>query len=78
MSTEHTLITEPDASSLAARAAGFVADRIRAAGHRRMTLTYPALARAEEILWLVTGASKHDALAATSPFPPPACRPGDR
>ena len=28
-----------------------------------MTLTYPALARAEEILWLVTGASKHDALA---------------
>ncbi len=32
-------------------------------GHRRMTLTYPALARAEEILWLVTGASKHDALA---------------
>ena len=32
-------------------------------GHRRMTLSYPALARAEEILWLVTGASKHDALA---------------
>jgi Glucosamine-6-phosphate isomerases/6-phosphogluconolactonase len=28
-----------------------------------MTLAYPALARAEEILWLVTGASKHDALA---------------
>ena len=51
-------------------------------GPRRMTLTYPALARAEEIMWLVTGASKHDALArllaATSPFPPPACRPGDR
>ena len=32
-------------------------------GHRRMTLTCPALARAEEILWLVTGASKQDALA---------------
>ena len=32
-------------------------------GHRRMTLTYPALARAEEAMWLVTGASKHDALA---------------
>ncbi len=32
-------------------------------GRRRMTLTYPALARAEEILWLVTAASKHDALA---------------
>jgi 6-phosphogluconolactonase/glucosamine-6-phosphate isomerase/deaminase len=32
-------------------------------GHRRMTLTYPALARADEILWLVAGADKHDALA---------------
>jgi 6-phosphogluconolactonase len=31
-------------------------------GHRRMTLTYPALARADEILWLVSGADKHDAL----------------
>jgi 6-phosphogluconolactonase len=27
-------------------------------GHRRMTLTYPALARAEQILWLVTGEDK--------------------
>ena len=34
------------------------------AGHRRMTLTYPALARADEILWLVTGADKREALAA--------------
>ena len=32
-------------------------------GHRRMTLTYPALARADVILWLVTGAEKRDALA---------------
>jgi 6-phosphogluconolactonase len=31
-------------------------------GHRRMTLTYPALARAGEILWIVSGASKRDAL----------------
>ena len=31
-------------------------------GRRRMTLTYPALARADEIIWLVTGASKHEAL----------------
>jgi 6-phosphogluconolactonase/glucosamine-6-phosphate isomerase/deaminase len=47
-----------------------------------MTLTYLALARAEEAMWLVTGTGKHDALdrllAATSPFPPPACRPGGR
>jgi beta-phosphoglucomutase-like phosphatase (HAD superfamily) len=31
-------------------------------GRRRMTFTYPALARADEIMWLVTGAGKHDAL----------------
>jgi 6-phosphogluconolactonase len=32
-------------------------------GRRRMTLTYPALARARRILWLVTGEDKRDALA---------------
>lgn len=32
-------------------------------GHRRMTLTYPALARAEQLLWLVSGADKREALA---------------
>ena len=32
------------------------------AGHRRMTLTYPALARAASILWVVTGEDKRDAL----------------
>ena len=32
-------------------------------GHRRMTLTYPVLDRAREILWLVTGEDKVDALA---------------
>jgi 6-phosphogluconolactonase len=32
-------------------------------GHQRMTLTYPALARADQLLWLVTGADKRDALA---------------
>lgn len=30
--------------------------------HRRMTLTYPVLDRAAEVLWLVTGADKTDAL----------------
>jgi 6-phosphogluconolactonase len=29
----------------------------------RMTLTYPALARARQILWLVTGEDKKPALA---------------
>jgi len=32
-------------------------------GRRRMTLTYAALAAAREILWLVTGAEKREALA---------------
>jgi 6-phosphogluconolactonase len=27
-----------------------------------MTLTYPALARADQLLWLITGADKRDAL----------------
>jgi 6-phosphogluconolactonase len=31
-------------------------------GHRRMTLTYPALARADQLLWLITGPDKQDAL----------------
>jgi 6-phosphogluconolactonase len=32
-------------------------------GHRRMTLTYPALTRADQLLWLITGADKRDPLA---------------
>jgi 6-phosphogluconolactonase len=32
-------------------------------GHRRMTLTYPAIAAARQVLWLVTGPSKQEALA---------------
>jgi 6-phosphogluconolactonase len=31
--------------------------------HRRMTLTYPALGRADEILWLISGEDKRDALS---------------
>jgi 6-phosphogluconolactonase len=31
-------------------------------GHRRMTLTYPALARADRVLWLITGAEKRTPL----------------
>jgi 6-phosphogluconolactonase len=31
-------------------------------GHRRMTLTYPALGRADQLLWPVTGTYKQDAL----------------
>jgi 6-phosphogluconolactonase len=32
-------------------------------GHRRMTLTYPALSEARRIVWLVTGPDKRDSLA---------------
>ncbi len=32
-------------------------------GHRRMTLTYPAISTARRVLWLVTGPSKQEALA---------------
>jgi 6-phosphogluconolactonase len=32
-------------------------------GHRRMTLTYPALARSDQLLWLITGHDQRDALA---------------
>lgn len=32
-------------------------------GHRRFTMTYPALARAEQILWLVSGEDKREPLA---------------
>lgn len=31
-------------------------------GHRRMTLTYPALAEARQVLWLVTGPDKREPL----------------
>jgi 6-phosphogluconolactonase len=32
-------------------------------GHPRMTLTYPALMRADQLMWLITGPDKRDALA---------------
>jgi 6-phosphogluconolactonase len=32
-------------------------------GHQRMTLTFPALARADQLMWLVTGADKREPLA---------------
>jgi 6-phosphogluconolactonase len=32
-------------------------------GHQRMTLTYPALTRADQLLWLIAGADKRDPLA---------------
>jgi len=45
-----------------------ITDRLVAAtgeyqSRRRMTLTFPALARAEQLLWLVTGTGERDALS---------------
>ena len=58
----HTASLVPDDPVLA------VTDRLVALtrpyqGRVRMTLTYPALARARQILWLVTGSDKKDPLA---------------
>jgi 6-phosphogluconolactonase len=58
----HTASLVPDDPVLA------VADRAVAVtqpyqGHRRMTLTYPSLARSRQLLWLVSGSEKRDALA---------------
>jgi 6-phosphogluconolactonase len=39
-------------------------------GRRRMTLTYPALARVDQLLWLVTGVEKEHALAKLLAFDP--------
>jgi 6-phosphogluconolactonase len=41
----------------------FVAVTAEYEGRRRMTLTYPALGAAREIVWLVTGEDKRDALS---------------
>jgi 6-phosphogluconolactonase len=40
-----------------------VAVTMRYQGRARMTMTYPALARADQILWLITGADKRAPLA---------------
>jgi 6-phosphogluconolactonase len=53
----HTASLVPDDAALEVRDAD-VAITAPYAGHRRMTLTYPALDRALRVLWLVTGAPK--------------------
>lgn len=50
-------------------------------GHRRMTLTFPALERAREIIWIVSGASKApmvERLLAADPTIPAGRVPQDR
>jgi len=58
----HTASLVPDDAALEVRDADvFVTAPY--AGHRRMTLTYPALDRARRVLWLVTGEAKAAMLA---------------
>lgn len=58
----HTASLVPGDASLAVRGAD-VALAGPYQGHRRMTLTYPALDRARSVLWLVTGEDKREMLA---------------
>lgn len=59
----HTASLVPGDPVLDARAADVAFTAAPYQGHRRVTLTFPALARARRILWVVTGAEKRDALA---------------
>lgn len=57
----HTASLVPGCAALEIRDRD-VAISIEYHGRRRMTLTYPAIERADEVLWVVTGADKRDAL----------------
>jgi 6-phosphogluconolactonase len=59
----HTASLVPDDPVLGVRDRRVALTETAYQGHRRMTLTYPALAEARRIVWLVTGAGKRAALA---------------
>jgi 6-phosphogluconolactonase len=58
----HTASLVPDDGVLGVRDTEVAITSGTYQGRRRMTLTYPALDRARQILWVVTGAEKVDAL----------------
>ncbi len=58
----HTASLVPNCGALAVRDRDVVVSR-EYNGRRRMTLTYPAIDRAREVLWVVTGDDKAEALA---------------
>jgi 6-phosphogluconolactonase/glucosamine-6-phosphate isomerase/deaminase len=58
----HTASLVPNCGALAVQDRDVAVSR-EYAGCRRMTLTYPAIDRAREVLWVVTGDDKADALA---------------
>lgn len=59
----HTASLVPDDPVLEVRDRRVALTEAAYQGHRRMTLTYPALEEARRIVWLVTGPDKRDALA---------------
>jgi len=59
----HTASLIPDDPVLQVRDRHIALTEAAYQGHRRMTLTYPALEEARRIVWLVTGPDKRDALA---------------
>ena len=58
----HTASLVPNCGALAIRDRDVAISR-EYYGRRRMTLTYPAIDRAREVLWVVTGEDKAEALA---------------
>ena len=73
----HTASLVPDCAALGIVDRDVAISRVYE-GRRRMTLTYPAIDRAREVLWVVTGEDKAEApspscLPGTNRFPPRAC-----
>lgn len=60
----HTASLVPGDDVLSVTEAAVAVTSQRYQGRRRMTLTYPALQRCDQLLWLVTGADKSNALSA--------------
>ena len=58
----HTASLVPNCGALLVRDSDVAISR-EYSGRRRMTLTYPAIDRAREVLWVVTGGDKAEALA---------------
>jgi 6-phosphogluconolactonase len=59
----HTASLVPDDPVLEVRDRHVAVTETAYQGHRRMTLTYPALEAARQVLWLVTGPSKQEPLS---------------
>ncbi|HEY2716656.1 MAG TPA: 6-phosphogluconolactonase [Solirubrobacterales bacterium] len=59
----HTASLVPNDPVLEVRDRGVAVTETTYQGHRRMTITYPTIEAARQVLWLVTGEEKRDPLA---------------